>query len=97
MKRALFFILLFLSGCNDPRVMHPWKIVITSPGGERKEYKVMSYRRPEPYEHHGGQISVRDSGNEYSGDIKDWEKHIIAPVGWSLEVQPVELADDFWR
>lgn len=62
-----------------------WDIVMTSPGGQITTYTVKSYARPQPYYRASGFTEVRDWGNP---GVHDWERDIVAPTGWRLEVKP---------
>ncbi len=70
------------SGGDQPT---EWDIVMTSPGGQSTIYTVKSYAKPRLWLRSSGFTEVRDWGNP---GVHDWERDIVAPVGWRLEVKP---------
>ena len=62
-----------------------WDVVMTSPAGQVTTYTVESYAKPRLELRSGGQTELRDWG---SPEKHEWERDIVAPSGWRLEVKP---------
>jgi len=80
--------MLLLCGCAEP--LSTWSVKLISPIGEVTDtWLIQSNGTPRPRCMDGGQIMLRDGGILYSS----WEREIVAPVGWRLNVDPVEAKE----
>lgn len=80
--KKLFFLLIILAGCSDPRPIKHYTIKIVGPNQERK-WNITSYSRPIIVTHFGGQLSLKSN----DGILHWWEREIVAPTGWNLIIE----------
>lgn len=86
MKHLSAILFLLIVGCGvlpDP-VYQKYDIVLTSPQGIQKVYTVKSIIKPTQEIDWSGHARVFDSGALRG---HQWEKDIIVPAGWLVEVR----------
>jgi hypothetical protein len=96
MKSKILLLLVFcFIGCNSPnqnQKLYKYSVKLTRPDGVvHKTFEIESTGQPIMRSTDGGQSEFFEA-EKYNGEwTGTWNRHLV-PVGWLVEIEPLELA-----